>query len=141
MPNTPSRFDVVGPDSTGFVDVYDTQRVEQVTGPWPAAWSLAALTATDRAELAAALVPPLPGALAGITWEAPPTQTPELAVGPSPAQILAALDSRPGEWAVVARPDRASRAERVRDRLDADGYEAVVVKVGPEHRVYARRTA
>lgn len=49
--SAPERFQVIGPDSLGQVDVYDTQRVEQVTGPWPAAWSLAALTLKDRLEL------------------------------------------------------------------------------------------
>ncbi|MDB5253900.1 MAG: hypothetical protein JWP27_3069 [Flaviaesturariibacter sp.] len=85
--------------------------------------------------------PDLTGALAGITWETPPAQTPALSKGPNPAQVFAALDAHPGQWAVVARPDRASRAETVVTRFADLGYEARVVKVGPEHRVYARRTA
>lgn len=49
------RFVVVGPDSTDSVDVYDDQRVEQVTGPWPAEWSIAGMTRAHRVELIARL--------------------------------------------------------------------------------------
>lgn len=50
------RFVVVGPDSTDSVDVYDDQRVEQASGPWPAEWSIGGMTRAHRVELVARLL-------------------------------------------------------------------------------------
>ena len=55
------------------------------------------------------------------------------------------LRARPGEWAVVSRPDRVARAETTAERINAgreygEGFEARVVAAGDraDVRVYAR---
>lgn len=77
---------------------------------------------------------------APLTFEAPPDPTDAT---PTRDEIAAALAARPGAWAVVARPDRAARADAMASRVNGGreygpGHEARVVKIGPEFRVYAR---
>jgi len=76
-----------------------------------------------------------------LTWEQPPEGHDPAVM--SKAEIAMVLAMRPGEWAVVARHDRAARAEahaaRIVDgREYGAGFEARYVQVGSEHRVYAR---
>jgi hypothetical protein len=79
---------------------------------------------------------------AALTFEEPPaTDSPTL---PTREEIRAALDARPGEWAVVSRHDRAARAaghvERIMSgREYGAGYVALARRVGNEHRVYAQK--
>lgn len=60
-------------------------------------------------------------------------------------QIAAELRSRPGEWAVVSRPDRVDRGQKTADRITdgreyGQGFEATVRSAGDraDVRVYAR---
>lgn len=74
--------------------------------------------------------------MTALTWEDPPAPSEK---APRLAEVVAALRARPGVWAVVARPDRAARASLTADAYRReDGLEVRLVKVGPEHRVYAR---
>lgn len=77
-----------------------------------------------------------------VSWEKPPrthvthVQTRE--------EIGAELSGNVGQWAVVARHDRAARAEThvgriLSGREYGQGFEARYVQVGNEHRVYARK--
>jgi hypothetical protein len=57
--------------------------------------------------------------------------------------IAYTLKTNAKSWAIVARHDRMARAETMADRITdgreyGDGFEAQVVKVGSEIRVYAR---
>ncbi len=77
-----------------------------------------------------------------LTFETPPKH--DDPTTPSREQIAEALTARPGEWAVVARHDRAARASAHGDRINTGteygaGFKAVVRRVGNEHRVYARK--
>lgn len=76
-----------------------------------------------------------------LTWEQPPEDHDPTVM--SKNEIAAELAVRPGEWAVVARHDRAARAEahaaRIREGKEyGAGFEARYVQVSSEHRVYAR---
>jgi hypothetical protein len=77
-----------------------------------------------------------------VTWEEPPdADMPDV---PTREQIAAALSRRAGRWAIVARHDRAARAEAHVQRIVAGrefgaGFEAVHRRVANEHRVYAMR--
>lgn len=80
----------------------------------------------------------------GLTFENPPAEDDPSV--PSREQVAAALTRRAGKWAVVARQDRLVRAEGHVERINAGreygaGFEALVRKVGSEHRVYARKVA
>jgi hypothetical protein len=75
-----------------------------------------------------------------LTFERPPQSTDHVM---SRGDIAAELKSRPGEWAVVMRPDRMARAETTEARINdgreyGAGYQATVRKIGAEIRVYAR---
>ncbi|MET0496395.1 MAG: hypothetical protein ABW000_24980 [Actinoplanes sp.] len=75
-----------------------------------------------------------------LTWEPVPAQS-DLTV-PTKAQIAAALTTRRGQSAIVARHDRAARAtaqvQRITDgREFGTGFAAAARQIGPEHRVYA----
>lgn len=75
-----------------------------------------------------------------LTFEDPPPNTDHTLTR---EEIGRELASRPGEWAVVARPDRIARAEALIDRIVAgteygSGFEATIRKLGGEIRVYAR---
>jgi hypothetical protein len=77
-----------------------------------------------------------------LTFEKPPKNS-DLVM--SREQIAAELRSRPGEWAVVNRPDRVARAESAAERISdgrefGDGFEACVRAAGDRSdvRVYAR---
>jgi hypothetical protein len=61
-------------------------------------------------------------------------------------EIAAELEARPGEWAVVSRPDRVARGESTAERINdgreyGPGYEATVRYAGDraDVRVYARK--
>lgn len=75
-----------------------------------------------------------------LTWDKPPlTDDPTV---PTRIEIGAALVERRGEWAIVARHDRAARAAtmvaRILDGTEyGPGFRAVARRVGNEHRVYA----
>lgn len=76
-----------------------------------------------------------------VEWQDPPAD--DDASLPTREALAAALRKRPGKWAIVARVDRAARAESTRDRIESGreygpGFEAVIRRVGNEHRVYAR---
>ena len=79
-----------------------------------------------------------------VSWENPPrahdayVQTRE--------EVGKELASNPGEWACVARHDRAARAETHVGRIESgreygQGFEAVYRQIGNEHRVYARKVS
>lgn len=79
-----------------------------------------------------------------ITFEALPQHNDPTV--PSKAEVGAMLAEAPGQWAIVARHDRAERAtshrNRVRDgREYGEGFEAEARQIGSEHRVYARKVA
>jgi hypothetical protein len=76
-----------------------------------------------------------------LTFEYPPPSTEHVM---TKEEIAAELTEQAGEWAVVARPDRWARATGMSERINdgreyGDGFAAVVVKVGAEIRVYARK--
>jgi hypothetical protein len=77
-----------------------------------------------------------------LTWEHPPFKDDPTV--PTREQIGAALAERPGQYAIVARHDRAARAqahvERIRSgREYGEGFQALPRRVGNEHRVYAAK--
>lgn len=80
-------------------------------------------------------------ASARLTWDTPPEyDDPQ---SPTREQIGLALSRRPGKWAIVAYADRATRAATAADRINTgreygEGFEAVVRRVGNQHRTYAR---
>lgn len=81
--------------------------------------------------------------MGSLSWETPPRG--DDASVPSRDEIGAALAARRGQWAIVARHDRAARAAAHADRVNegreyGGGFDAVVRRVGNEHRVYARRS-
>jgi hypothetical protein len=76
-----------------------------------------------------------------LTFEDPPENAPVM----SREEIAAVLAARPGEWAVVSRPDRVARAELTAGRINAGreygpGFESTVRAAGDraDVRVYAR---
>jgi hypothetical protein len=79
-----------------------------------------------------------------LTFETPPeTDNPYALTRDDIAKLLL---ERPGNWAIVARHDRAARATAMVERVMlgreyGEGFEATARRVGNEHRVYARRTA
>jgi hypothetical protein len=61
-------------------------------------------------------------------------------------QIAWELRTNRGDWAIVARPDRRERAERIAERIESgreygQGFVALVRKVGGEFRVYSQAVA
>ena len=77
-----------------------------------------------------------------VSWEKPPRA--DMPHVQTREQIGAELAANPREWAVVARHDRAARAETHAARIESgreygQGFEARYVQVGNEHRVYARK--
>lgn len=77
-----------------------------------------------------------------LTFEDPPSNR---SLVMSREDIARELQSRPGQWAVVNRPDRVARAESTAERINAgrefgDGFEATVRAAGDRSdvRVYAR---
>jgi hypothetical protein len=77
-----------------------------------------------------------------LLWGDPPDSD-DLRV-PTRGEIAAVLARRRGEWAIVARHDRAARAAAHVGRITAGreyggGYEAEARRSGNEHRVYARK--
>ncbi len=80
--------------------------------------------------------------LAMLTFEEPPNNA-DLVM--TREQVAAELRSRPGQWAVVSRPDRVARAETTAERIGdgrgfGPGFEATVRAAGDRSdvRVYAR---
>lgn len=76
-----------------------------------------------------------------LTWEDPKPSTEHVLTR---EDIVRELSARPGQWAVVARPDRMARAESLAERINGGreygaGFGAVVRKYGAEIRVYAQR--
>lgn len=78
-----------------------------------------------------------------LTFEQPPTNE---SLVMSREDIGAELASRPGEWAVVSRPDRVARGEATAQRINegreyGPGFEATVRAAGDRSdvRVYARK--
>lgn len=78
-----------------------------------------------------------------LTFEQPPTNE---SLVMSREDVAAELSSRPGEWAVVSRPDRVARAEATAERINdgreyGAGFEAMVRAAGDRSdvRVYARK--
>lgn len=77
-----------------------------------------------------------------VSWEKPPARH-DVTV-PTREGIGKELDANPGQWALVARHDRAVRAEGQVARIESGrefgaGFQAVYRQVGNEHRVYARK--
>jgi hypothetical protein len=77
-----------------------------------------------------------------LTFEKPPMRDDPSVM--TKAEIAAELTLAAGDFAIVARCDRAARAEaqvqRVNDgREYGPGFRAVYRQVGSEHRVYAMR--
>ena len=77
-----------------------------------------------------------------LTWEEPPGA--DDPATPTREDIAGALCKRAGRWAVVGRHDRAARAASHVERINSGreygaGFDAVHRRVGPEHRVYARK--
>jgi hypothetical protein len=77
-----------------------------------------------------------------LVFDTPPVQN---ALAPTTADIVAALTSRPGEWAVVYRADRLARCEAHAARVIAGdvfgpGFDAVARSLGTraDARTYAR---
>ncbi len=77
-----------------------------------------------------------------LTFENPPADS-DLVM--TREQVAEELRSRPGEWAVVSRPDRVARAESTAERIGdgrefGPGFEATVRAAGDRSdvRVYAR---
>lgn len=65
---------------------------------------------------------------------------------PSTDDVAAALVANPGQYAIVARHDRAARAQSMADSINGgryfgSGFTAEYRQVGSEHRVYAACTA
>jgi hypothetical protein len=82
--------------------------------------------------------------MGSLSFEDPPGM--DDASVPTREEIGAALTVKRGHWAIVARHDRAARAESHAERINAGreygaGFDALVRRVGNEHRVYARRAA
>lgn len=77
-----------------------------------------------------------------VNWEKPPRA--HDAYVQTRDEVAKELEANPKEWAVVARHDRAARAEVHVERIESGkeygaGFEAVYRQVGREHRVYARK--
>lgn len=83
---------------------------------------------------------PVAVVLDALAWEAPPvTHQPQV---PTREEVKAALAARPGQPVIVARHDRAARAQAMVSRIRGGqeygpGHLAVYRQVGSEHRVYA----
>lgn len=88
---------------------------------------------------------------AGLRWEAPPPRQWPTGIQAATADweaIAAALQSRPGQWAIVAtRPNRVAAAQdayKIRmgqvAAFSSRGFDATARTVGGECRVYARYT-
>lgn len=81
--------------------------------------------------------------MGSLSFEEPPFA--DDASVPSRDEIGAALTVKRGRFAIVARHDRAARAAAHVDRINdgreyGAGFDALVRRVGNEHRVYARRS-
>ena len=79
-----------------------------------------------------------------LTFEEPPVEDVDHVL--TREDIARELNARPGQWAIVARPDRMARAETIIERIWSGreygpGYAALVRKVGGEIRVYAQQVA